>query len=287
LKIFGDNHRYIGGKYIIMKNDDTRYNFNGKIAVITGGANGIGLACAKEFLACGAETWILDLREEHPERVAKRIGANGITADVAQRETMEIAFKKIGTPDIVVANAGVILPSSFINTSYKDWRRTIDVNLTGVFNIVQIAASYMKDRLRGTIVINVSVNAWDGESDLLSYNASKAGLLGILNTAANELGPYQIRVNAVCPGLIHTRLSQPCFDEPEIAKEILKHTPLGRAGMPYEVAKVITFLASENASYMTGSILRVDGGAMSAKLGTWNENEGFFKDNRWQLNKKF
>lgn len=266
-----------------MESEARLYNLSGRKAVITGGANGMGLACAKELSANGAETWILDMEEEQPERVARKIGIKGIIADVSDRNSIESAFKEVGSPDIVVANAGIVRPASFITTAYEDWQRTIDVNLSGVFNTVQIAALYMKDNMRGAIIINVSVNAWDGESDLLSYNASKAGVIGILNTAANELGPYQIRINAVCPGLIHTRLSQPCFDKPEILKELLKHTPLGRAGLPQEVAKAIAFLASDHASYITGSMLRVDGGAMSAKLGTWNEEVGTFENNRWRL----
>jgi NAD(P)-dependent dehydrogenase (short-subunit alcohol dehydrogenase family) len=141
----------------------------------------------------------------------------------------------------------------------------------------------MKPRKRGAIVITASTNSYDGEAALAAYNASKAGLLGILHTAANELGPWQIRVNAVCPGLIRTRLTEAFFTDLPVIKEYFRDIPLGRGGAPEEVGNAIAFLASDLSSFVTGAALVVDGGQMAAKFGTWNEATAEFTDGRWRL----
>jgi NAD(P)-dependent dehydrogenase (short-subunit alcohol dehydrogenase family) len=135
----------------------------------------------------------------------------------------------------------------------------------------------------GAIVLTASTNSFDGEENLVAYNASKAGLLGILHTAANELGPRGIRVNAVCPGLIRTRLTEQHFSNPSILKDYFRHIPLGRGGLPQEVANAAVFLASDLASYITGAALLVDGGQMAAKFGTWNETAAVFDHDHWRL----
>src|SRR5204862_2638589 len=139
----------------------------------------------------------------------------------------------------------------------------------------------MKERRSGSIVLTASTNSYDCESRLVAYNASKAGLLGLVHTAANELGPYRIRVNAVCPGLIRTRLTERHFSSPEVLRDYFRHIPLGRGGMPDEVANASAFLASDLASYVTGATLFVDGGQMASKFSTWNEDNAQFTDGRW------
>ncbi len=168
-------------------------------------------------------------------------------------------------------------------TSPELWNRILTINLTGVFYTLQTAAASMKPRRRGSIVITASTNSYDGEARLAAYNASKAGVLGLLHTAANELGPYQIRVNAVCPGLIRTRLTDRHFSSPGVLKDYFRHIPLGRGGLPEEVANATAFLASDLASYITGAALFVDGGQMATKFGTWNEEQGEFLTDRWWL----
>ena len=138
-------------------------------------------------------------------------------------------------------------------------------------------------RRGGSIVLTASTNSYDGEARLAAYNASKAGLLGLLHTAANELGPYGIRVNAVCPGLIRTRLTERHFSSPEVLKDYFRHIPLGRGGTPEEVAQACVFLASDAASYITGATLFVDGGQMASKFGTWDESRAEFRDGQWKL----
>ena len=183
-----------------------------------------------------------------------------------------------------MANAGTVFWNELTAAKGTEWDRTIAVNLTGMFLTVQAAAARMKPRRRGAIVLTASTNSYDGEAELIAYNASKAGILGILHTAANELGPYQIRVNAVCPGLIRTRLTTDFFGNKELGRNYFRNVPLGRGGEAVEVANAIAFLASDLASFITGEALVVeDGGQMAAKFGTWNEASAEFVGDHWEL----
>lgn len=248
---------------------------NGKRAVVTGGANGIGLATARALAAGGAEVAVFD--RERP--------ADGdwrwIEVDVRRRESIDAAFAAVGAVDIVVANAGIAEEEEFLEHSVERWDRTIAINLSGAFHTMQAAARVMKGG--GAIVLTASTNSYDGEARLTAYNASKAGLLGLVHTAANELGPHGIRVNAVCPGLIRTRLTERHFSSPEVLKDYFRQIPLGRGGMPEEVANASVFLASDLASYITGATLFVDGGQMASKFGTWDESRAEFSEGRWRL----
>lgn len=131
------------------------------------------------------------------------------------------------------------------------------------------------------MVVTASTNSYDGEPNLSAYNVSKAGLLGLVRTVANELGPYRIRVNAVCPGLIRTRLTASHFSNPDLLAAYFREIPLGRGGDPQEVANAVLFLASDLASYITGATLLVDGGQMASKFGPWNEAGAEFDGERW------
>ncbi len=256
-------------------------DFTGKRVVVTGGANGIGLAIAQSFVASGASVWIFDLAPEKPIEAAERLGAQGCVADVTDRDALGAAFEQVGDLDIAVANAGIAPGGSLLETTAEIWNRTLAVNLTGAFHTVQIAAARMKQRRSGSIVLLASTNSYDGEPGLAAYNASKAGLLGILHTAANELGPFGIRVNAVCPGLIRTRINADAFSNAQALSEYFRHVPLGHGGEPEEVAQAVLFLASGLASYITGAALPVDGGQMASKFGTWNHKRDKFDGQEW------
>jgi NAD(P)-dependent dehydrogenase (short-subunit alcohol dehydrogenase family) len=258
-------------------------DFPGKTAVVTGGANGIGLAAAQTLAAAGASVWIFDLERERPGDVAAGFGGRGCAADVTDPASLDWAFAQTGPPDVVVVNAGTVYFAGLTETTPEQWARTLAVNLTGAFQTVRTAACLMKPRRRGAIVITASTNSFDGEAELAAYNATKAGLLGLLHTAANELGPYQIRVNAVCPGLIRTRLTTGFFSNPDVLKPYLQNIPLGRGGEPADIANAIAFLASDLASFITGATLFVDGGQMAAKFGTWREDTAEFTGERWRL----
>lgn len=247
-----------------------RIDLTGQRALVTGGARGIGAAAAEALGCCGAEVLVVDRLGDPP-------------VDVGDTRALEEAFAKAGTLDIVVANAGTAVFHRLEETADAAWRRLLDVNLTAAFHTVRLAAGVMKPRRRGAIVLTASTNSFDGEADLIAYNATKAGLLGILRTAANELGPWGVRVNAVCPGLIRTDLTADHFAQPELLKDYFRHIPLGRGGEPEEVAQAIVFLASPLASYITGATLLVDGGQMAAKFGVWDERMGRFAGDHWEL----
>jgi len=259
-------------------------DFTAKTAIVTGGANGIGRAISRNFAKAGASVCILDLAAEKPADVASSFGAQGFLADVTDRESLEHAFAQAGDPDIVVVNAGVGSATSFLSTTPDIWNRTLAVNLTGAFHTIQIAAERMRRRGGGSIVLTASTNSYDGEANLAAYNASKAGLLGLLHTAANELGPYRIRVNAVCPGLIRTRLTASHFANRDLLAGYFRQIPLGRGGEPEEVANAVMFLASDLASYITGAALLVDGGQMASKFGPWSDDGATFDGERWTKN---
>jgi NAD(P)-dependent dehydrogenase (short-subunit alcohol dehydrogenase family) len=255
--------------------------FKNKNVVVTGGANGIGLAISKGMASAGGRVWIFDLESAKPREVAQSIGVQACIADVTDRSSLERAFDEAGIPDVVAVNAGMGQVTSLSDTTVDLWNRTLAVNLSGAFHTLQIAAERMKPVRKGSIVLTASTNSFDGEADLVAYNASKAGLLGIVRTAANELGPYGIRVNAVCPGLIRTRLTASSFSNPAVISDYFKHIALGRGGEPEEVAQAVIFLASDSASYITGATLAVDGGQMASKFGTWGKDTDSFDGQRW------
>jgi NAD(P)-dependent dehydrogenase (short-subunit alcohol dehydrogenase family) len=258
-----------------------QWNFRDRHIVVTGGANGIGFAIASHFAKAGASVWIFDLPNAHLEDVANSIGAQACAVDITDRNAIRKAFAQIPDPSVVIVNAGIAHLGSLLETTPDLWARTLAVNLNGAFYTVQVAAERMRQQRAGSIVLTASTNSYDGESNLTAYNASKAGLLGILHTAANELGPYGIRVNAVCPGLIRTRLTADSFSDRERISDYFRHVPLGRGGEPEEVAQAVLFLASDLSSYITGATLLVDGGQMAAKFGTWGEREDSFDGQRW------
>ena len=233
--------------------------------------------------AGGAYVIIADLERERPADAAAKIGGRGVVVDVTDARSVDEAIGGIPALDIVVANAGGAGEAELTETSDAVWQRLVSINLTGVFHTVRAAARAMKARRRGAIVITASTNSFDGEANLGAYNATKHGVLGILRTAANELGPHGIRVNAVCPGLIRTRLTERHFATPELLREYFRHIPMGRGGEVEEVGNAIAFLASDLASYITGAALLVDGGQMAGKYGIWNENMAEFSGGRWTL----
>jgi 3-oxoacyl-[acyl-carrier protein] reductase len=249
--------------------------FADKIAIVTGGGGEIGRATAQRLAREGAGLVVVDLNLELAQRAAAEITAAGGKAwafqtDVAQRDQVEAMANSVirqhSKIDILCNIAGIAPPAPFLETSDEDWNATLDVNLKGVFLCSQIVARLMAAKgVKGNIVNMASTNGLVGEVGLVAYNASKFGVVGLTMTIAIELAPHGIRVNAVAPGMIRTKLSQAVLDaDPELARTYFQDKiPMARFGEPEEVAAAVAFLASDDASFITGHSLVIDGGQLT------------------------
>ena len=240
----------------------------GKSAIVTGAGRGIGKAIAKKFLQEGAEVFICDIERGWLQDTQEELAALGTVqsavVDVTVREEVEDmvnrAGRAFGKIDILANNAGIARFEQFLEIADKDWNDTLAVNLTGVFLCSQIVAREMKNQGSGAIVNMGSTNSILGEAGLAHYNASKAGVVLLSKTMAIELASYNIRVNSVCPGFILTDLALEGGMSEEEVRGYTSKIPLNRYGKVEEVANAFAFLASDEASFFTGTELVVDGG---------------------------
>jgi len=238
-----------------------------KIALITGGGNGIGRVTAQTFCREGARVIIADLNEAAGRAVAAELtNAEFEKVNVADAGEVEKLFEAVaarhGRLDVLINNAGITQDARLVKMTPAQWQRVIAVNLTGVFLCGQAAARLMENQPSGGVILNAaSVVGLYGNFGQSNYVASKAGVIGMTKVWARELGPKNIRVNAVAPGFIATEMMQTV---PEKVLNALKEkTPLRRLGDPQEVANVYLFLASEQASFITGAVISVDGGLVA------------------------
>ncbi|WP_256756898.1 SDR family NAD(P)-dependent oxidoreductase [Cohnella sp. WQ 127256] len=245
---------------------------HGKTAVITGGSMGIGFATAQRFAAEGARVAIMDWNRQALDEAVSVITAKGqeaiaISGDIQLREDVQHMVDSVlqqwGSIDIVVNNAGICEPASFLDIEEADWDRHMAINLKGTFLVGQLVAREMvKQGTRGSIINMSSVNGLAAEADQAHYNASKGGINLLTMSMALELAPYGIRVNSLCPGYIETRLTRAQIVNPEALAPYLRTIPLGRVGQPEEIADTALFMASDESRYMTGHCLVVDGGQL-------------------------
>lgn len=238
----------------------------GKVAIVTGGAGGIGLACAERFAEAGAAVAIADIDEERGKAAAVRLGGTFRRCDVSSSEEVrsftEAVLAAHGRIDVLVNNAGLNRPADFLSLSEADFDLVIATNLKSVFLFSQAVARTMVDRsIKGAIINMSSGNAVITGPKLAAYAASKGGICTLTKVAALSLAPHGIRVNAIGPGTILTDMTRGrLWDDRNVRNEILSRTPIGRFGEPREVADLALFLASDAASYLTGQTIFLDGG---------------------------
>lgn len=240
------------------------------IALITGGAQGIGYACGEAIAADGARVVLADINEDGVAAAAKELGGDsvGLACDMADPAQIEALFEKveadIGTVSILVNNAGIAAPCDFLETPLDQFKKVIDINLTGTFLATQRAAQAMvSNKIEGAVVNMSSINAQVAIPSIAAYCASKGGIMQLTKAAALALAPHNIRINAVGPGSVDTEMMASVNANPEAMKMVMSRTPLKRIATPREIGNVVAFLASDKASYITGETIYVDGGRIA------------------------
>jgi len=249
--------------------------FKDQVALVVGGAHGIGKALGVRLGREGAHVAIADIDCPTLEATVREMCSAGLDArsllcDVRDSGQVQAMVKQAvdwrGRIDVMMYVAGIAPAVPFLEITDETWDNTVDINLRGAFLVSKAVAPHMVARKRGKLVFMASTNCWDAEASLGHYNASKAGVFLLAKTLARELGPYGINSNALGPGFIKTRLTEPVLNDPEFMKKYDPARgliPLGRLGTPEDVAGPALFLASDDASYVNGVLLFVDGGQLA------------------------
>lgn len=241
-----------------------------KIAIVTGGAQGIGKATVEKFLIEGASVFIWDVDDNKGNVFLEDLSSKGLKAkfmkvNVAKIDEVDKAVNEIidefGRIDILVNNAGILRDGTLVKMTPEQWQQVIDVNLTGVFNCTKAVAPHMIAKQSGKIINATSVVGLYGNFGQTNYVATKAGVIGMTKVWARELGRKGINVNAIAPGFIATEMVETMPEK--VIASMKEKTPLGRLGKPEDIANSYCFLASEEASFINGTILSVDGGVIT------------------------
>jgi len=248
--------------------DGSLMNLSGQVALVTGGARGIGRAISQLLAGAGAHVVInYQSSQRSAQELAEQILSGGGSCElkpfnVADPDQVQLACQEIlqthGNIDVLVNNAGITKDQLFVRMKPEEWRQVMQVNLDGAFNCSRAVTRSMMKKKRGCIVNMASVAGLAGNAGQANYSASKAGLIGLTKALAKELAPWNIRVNAVCPGFISTDMTDKLPEK--VRGEVLGSIPLGRFGTPEDVAWAVFFLVSPVSHYITGEILNVSGG---------------------------
>ncbi len=240
-----------------------------RVALVTGGARGIGKRISETFLTEGASVYILDVNHEEGQKTVSELksacrgGKIGffkvdITDEESVKQTIEKIIKQEGKIDILVNNAGITRDNLILRMSLEDWKKVIDINLTGAFICSKYTARYMIKNRSGKIINISSIVGVHGNAGQSNYSSSKAGIIGLTKTLARELAGRNILVNAIAPGYIETDMTEKLSDK--IKEKLIEQIPTGRLGSVDDVAKTALFLASDQSDYITGTVINLDGG---------------------------
>lgn len=248
-------------------------DLKGKVAVITGAASGIGRAIAQVFSQEGAKVVVSDYNEKGGKETVKKIKARKgkaifIQADVSNydqvKNLVETTIKKFGRLDILVNNAGVYLPHDALGASEKEWQKTLNVDLKGVWLCSKLALPQMLKQKKGKIINMASIAGFVGFQNSAAYCAAKGGVINLTREMALDYGPKKINVNAIAPGVIKTAMTKDILADKKIAKQLLAGIPIGRFGEPEDIAYLALYLASDVSDFVTGQIFTADGGWTAA-----------------------
>ncbi|MFB6265741.1 MAG: SDR family NAD(P)-dependent oxidoreductase [Candidatus Nanohaloarchaea archaeon] len=238
-------------------------SLEGRSIVVTGGSSGIGKAIAERFVEEGSEVVIGDIDAESGQEVADDIGATFVECDVSDyaqiEELVETAVEEHGKLDCIVNNAGIGAVEGIEDMSLEDYHSIISVDLDGVVYGCKAAAPHLKET-QGCIINIASIYGLVGDVGATAYNAAKGGVVNLTRSVADDLAKYEIRVNSICPGFVETPMTEDALEEEDFRSHVMNQTPLGRVAQPEEIAGVAVFLASDDASYITGANIPVDGG---------------------------
>jgi 3-oxoacyl-[acyl-carrier protein] reductase len=234
--------------------------FEGRAALVTGGAGGIGAAIAGGLAAGGARVWLLDRDATAAERTAERIGATAIAGDLRDVSLPARALAETGGADLLVLAAAVQVRTEAADIDEEDWQRLCDVNLGGTYRMIRAAVPAMRQRRGGAILAISSMSADRAVTGIVPYGATKAAVSHLVRGLAVELGEHGIRVNGIAPGYVRTAMTAPLLADTERAARITERIPLGHVATPDEMVGPSLFLLSDAAAYVTGQILAVDGG---------------------------
>ncbi|QHE83695.1 3-oxoacyl-ACP reductase FabG [Hydrogenophaga sp. BPS33] len=242
---------------------------NNKVAIVTGAAQGIGRGIALELARQGAKVALWDINADAVAAAAaalreEKLNATGYAVDVGQSAAVDEAFARIeqelGPVDVLVNNAGISRAAMIPKMTDEQWDDVIQINLTGFFYTTRAASRSMKER--GGAMVNISSLAGQrGSIGQINYAAAKAGVIGLTKAAAKELARYKIRANCICPGLIETDMTGKVLSDEKLRAQYVGEIPLARVGLPLDIAQTVSFLASDESSFITGQVMGINGGA--------------------------